>query len=62
MMIKIEFSMDTVAFTDGGIEPRDEAARILRGIASIVADGTDAGAVRDVNGNRVGLWRIRRDR
>jgi len=62
MMIKIEFSMDTAAFTDGGIEPRDEAGRILRGIAYAVEAGIDAGPIRDANGDRVGLWRIRADR
>lgn len=58
LVLRIE--MDSAAFE---IEPGYELARILRVIARDVSDrghdhdGAGAG-IRDVNGNRVGVWEI----
>lgn len=51
----LALSVDNDAFQDGNRNA--ETARILTGVAARITDTTDTeGAVRDVNGNTVGMW------
>lgn len=56
----LEFNLDNAAFQDddGDFDPYDETARILRAVASRVAQTEFKGCVRDINGNRVGAFII----
>jgi len=51
MTFHVEIATDNAAFQ----EP-DELPRLLRVVASKVEHGSDAGAIVDVNGNRVGTF------
>ena len=57
-LFKIRIELGNAAFSDpeeGHYEPF-EVARILRQVASRVEDGEKDGALRDVNGNKVGFF------
>lgn len=64
-LFTLTIQTDNAAFADASGERTSEAmgaeiARILRNVAAIVMDGPDldgdSGNIRDVNGNRVGVW------
>lgn len=55
MELKLNIVMDNDAFAE---EPASEAARLLREIADLVERGDYHGIVRDLNGNKVGLFHI----
>ncbi|MEU9258966.1 hypothetical protein AB0D68_10815 [Streptomyces sp. NPDC048212] len=51
--------MGNAAFTEEYGGPEMEMARILRAAAEKVEDGfLDAGSLFDLNGNKVGQWRV----
>lgn len=55
-MFELMFTTDNAAFEgDGG---NAEVARILRAIAERVEADAGSGSVRDVNGNRIGEWKL----
>lgn len=56
-MFTLEISTSNDAFAAGA---GTEVARILRDVASAVADHTDGtdGLIRDYNGAKVGSWRL----
>lgn len=63
--MKIQFSTEGAAFRDeyenetmNDIYTRQEAARILKKIASFIESGTSYGSVMDINGNKIGEWSI----
>jgi hypothetical protein len=66
-MFALAIKTDNAAFAGDGSNDfaerqqceRDEVARILRDVAEKLDQGTDAGPVRDINGNTVGSWRLR---
>ena len=58
MKLTLEFSMENAAFDDN---PLEEAARIIREAAGMLDSGADNGKLRDVNGNAVGFFEIRKD-
>lgn len=55
MKFTLEINSDNAAFAD---DPAGEIARILRAVAQTVERGREEGPAVDVNGNRVGVWRI----
>jgi hypothetical protein len=55
-LFTLKFDTKNAAFDDGGTEA--ETVRILREIAEKIEAGIDDGAVYDVNGNRVGDFRL----
>ncbi|USN14482.1 hypothetical protein PAPPERLAPAPP_01130 [Brevundimonas phage vB_BpoS-Papperlapapp] len=55
-MFKLEIDTGNAAFDDDA-KP-GELARILRDLADKIENGADMGAVRDVNGNRVGRFDV----
>lgn len=57
MMFSIEFYTDNAAFADGN--ETIEIARILTNVGARILDGQREGAVRDENGNKVGLFRFK---
>ena len=62
MDFRLKIDMDNSAFEDN---PGAELARILRDVASECRDYVDApaayvGCVRDINGNDVGEWKIKK--
>ena len=52
---RVTIGTGNAAFDDDS-NGRDEVARILRSIATSLEDGTEGGAIFDINGNRVGAW------
>jgi hypothetical protein len=56
----IEFDTNNSAFDDRqpGNGGRGEIARILRLIGALVEDGHIEGLIRDINGNRIGNWKM----
>lgn len=55
----IEFDTNNSAFDNSdGLHGRAEIARILRNIADKVEEGRVDGSIRDINGNRVGNWKL----
>lgn len=59
MKLTITIKMDNAAFADDGNDGRSEAARLVEVVARKLNDGVDAnGALVDLNGNRVGGWKI----
>lgn len=55
--MKIKFnSKDSAAFCDGN--RGWEIARILRLIAADVENGQPEGIIHDINGNRIGEWKV----
>lgn len=58
----LEFNTDNAAFGDDDAEHGAEVARILRDIAARCEDGPPiVGVIRDVNGNRVGMFHSDRE-
>lgn len=58
-MFTLKIETDNAAFGDGNItDERYELARILREVAKRLESGEDSGAVRDVNGNKVGQFSL----
>jgi len=58
-MFSISFDTDNAAFGDGDpIVMSSEIARILHEIAEDVSHGQTGGKVYDVNGNRIGSFRL----
>lgn len=59
MRLLLEMRMNNAAFDD---EPQFEAARILRGYAEDIADGTLRDlTLYDINGNNIGRARVLED-
>lgn len=64
MKLTLQFDCDNEAFGDGEEGDRDirlatlEAARILRAAATKLVDEWTEGSCIDLNGNKVGEWRI----
>jgi hypothetical protein len=58
-MLKLAIETTNAAFEG---DPAPECARILRAIADALEDGSTGGPIRDVNGNRVGTFTIKRGR
>jgi hypothetical protein len=56
MNLTLKMDMDNAAFED---TPASEAARILRDVAALMEFGEESGNLRDVNGNKVGTWRVK---
>ena len=63
--MKIQFSTEGAAFkneyensTMNDIYTREEIARILKKIASLVESGISYGSVMDINGNKIGSWEL----
>jgi len=54
MKLTINIKMDNAAFEDG-----DEAARLLHEVTEHVRNGDLGGTIYDINGNKVGQYRIR---
>lgn len=54
MRASIKIDMDNAAFE----EPGYELARILRELAQKCEDGWKSGPLHDINGNRVGTFKI----
>ena len=63
MKLKIEITMDNAAFEDGEGNGA-ESARILERLAKEINDYTlhpgPGGDLRDINGNKVGTWKVTR--
>ncbi len=59
-MFKMEIRLDNAAFhdDDGDFAPGPEIGSILNKVRHLVEHGSTFGAIRDVNGNLVGEWRI----
>lgn len=55
MRFSLTVDMGNAAFDEA---PSPELARILRDVATRVEDGEREGAVRDVNGNKVGTFKV----
>ena len=55
MAVKIEFETSNGMFDDGG-GGAAEIDLILRKISEAYSNGSNAGAIRDLNGNRIGSW------
>lgn len=53
-MLKMEIATDNMAFDDP-----TELPRILKKVAQQIEDGVLNAPVYDINGNRVGEWKIR---
>ena len=51
----MDIRTDNAAFAD---DAAPEVARILRDIASRLESGSTGAPVHDINGNRVGSWRL----
>lgn len=58
MAFKLEFSTANAAFEES---PEEEAARILKDVASKLVNDHTAGPIRDINGNTVGEWSLTED-
>jgi len=56
MTFKLEFDADNDAFADGYREV--ETCRILREIADRIEQYRPSGDIRDINGNRIGYYRL----
>lgn len=57
MTMKIEFKTDDKAF-DG--DAADEASRVIRNVAELVALGKKSGNIVDINDNRIGHYAFKR--
>ena len=62
-MVEIKFRTGNAAFHDDNGEKDEwyrnqEVARILREIADKIENGWDRGSVGDLNGNKIGDWRV----
>ena len=59
-IFKLEIRLDNAAFhdDDGDFSPELELIRILNEVTMGLGQGVPHKAVRDVNGNLVGEWRI----
>lgn len=57
-MVKIEFTTDNAAFSEG---PATEIARILERLAKKIRMGDFDEPIMDINGNRVGTMTITAD-
>lgn len=56
MRFRLEFDMNNSAFEP---DAATEVGRILRKITTAVEDDGEFGApIRDVNGNRIGVWQV----
>ena len=53
--MKVQFNTDNAAFEENA---QEEISRILCKIARQVETGSEAGAVIDYNGNKIGRWDI----
>jgi hypothetical protein len=67
-LFTVTITTDNAAFCDAHGEPTSEAmgaelARILRNVSKDVQDGPDldgdSGNIRDLNGNKVGIWEFK---
>ena len=56
-MFSLKLKTDNAAFSDGN--KSYEISRILREIADKIEDGNTEGSIRDINGNRIGEFKIR---
>ena len=55
-MLEIKMKTGNAAFEDDN--RNYEAARLLREVADKLENGWDRGVLMDINGNKVGDWRI----
>lgn len=55
----LRFEMQNAAFTDPEGDYATEAARIIHSVARQVSEYRTGGNVRDVNGNKIGSWKLR---
>jgi hypothetical protein len=55
-VIRVEFDTDNAAFGNGDLAT--EAARLLRDAAERIEQGATTGALRDLNGNKVGYFEV----
>jgi hypothetical protein len=55
----LRFDMDSAAFTDEEGDYATEAARIIHNVARQVAEYKNGGRISDVNGNKIGSWKLR---
>ncbi len=55
-MYTLKFETDNSAFEDMG----EEIKRILHVAAVRVLDGESVGSIRDINGNRIGEWELKK--
>jgi hypothetical protein len=53
MKFRLQIDSDNVAMQDV-----DDLAYCLEGVAEKVRDGSEAGIVKDINGNKVGEWEV----
>lgn len=68
-MLTLKFSTDNAAFGDADdgedqhdTDTRSESARLLRELADTLESGsTTHGGIYDVNGNKIGTWRLEGD-
>ena len=63
--MKINFITSGAAFQDEYADEetnklyiRTEVARILKKITAQIEDGEDYGSIMDINGNKIGSWKI----
>ena len=56
-MFNLKIKTDNAAFDDG--EKTNEVCRILEAVIESLKVGYQDGGCRDVNGNKVGDWRLR---
>jgi hypothetical protein len=57
MKFEMSFDMDNAAFED---QPATEAGRIINQTARKLMNGETEGKVRDINGNIIGQWSVKK--
>ena len=57
-MFEIKFSTGNAAFNEDELDKRYECARILKEVYDKIRGGYDHGSCIDINGNKVGEWKL----